>query len=171
VAVITASVSGLASRICVDAGLEPEEVLGCHVQLAQPGTAVVFDWSTYILVWIVCGIAAFLIAQNRGATNAPTWFLVGLLLGPIGILLAAVGAKGPGPTGGVVVGAADELAKLADLRDRGIVTPDEFERQKAALLARSPEPSTAISGRPRLVFYGIVTFLVVVIVWFVIQII
>jgi hypothetical protein len=56
---------------------------------------VYFDWSIAILIWIVCGIATFLIAQNRGATNAPTWFLVGVLLGPIGILLAAVGAKGP----------------------------------------------------------------------------
>lgn len=129
------------------------------------------DWSIYILVWIVCGIAAFLIAQNRGATNAPTWFLVGLLLGPIGILLAAFGAKGPGPTGGVVVGAADELAKLADLRDRGIVTPDEFERQKAGLLARAPEPTTAVTTRPSLLFYGIVTFLVIVLIWLVIQII
>jgi hypothetical protein len=30
---------------------------------------------------------------------------------------------------------ADELAKLADLRDRGVITPQEFEQQKASLLA------------------------------------
>jgi hypothetical protein len=30
---------------------------------------------------------------------------------------------------------ADELAKLADLRDRGVINAEEFERQKAALLA------------------------------------
>jgi putative oligomerization/nucleic acid binding protein len=29
---------------------------------------------------------------------------------------------------------ADQLAKLADLRDRGVITPDEFERQKAKVL-------------------------------------
>ncbi len=130
-----------------------------------------FDWPIYILLGIVCGIAAFAIAQNRGATNAPIWFLVGILLGPIGILLAAVGAKGHGSASGALVGAADELAKLADLRDRGIVSADEFERQKAMLLARPPEPPTAMTGRPRLVFYGVVTFLVFVIVWFMIQII
>lgn len=28
----------------------------------------------------------------------------------------------------------DELSKLADLRDRGVVTPEEFERQKAKIL-------------------------------------
>lgn len=31
---------------------------------------------------------------------------------------------------------ADELAKLAELRDKGIITQEEFEKQKAKLLAR-----------------------------------
>src|SRR6516164_7867221 len=30
---------------------------------------------------------------------------------------------------------ADQLAKLADLRDRGAITPEEFEREKAKVLA------------------------------------
>jgi hypothetical protein len=30
---------------------------------------------------------------------------------------------------------ADQLAKLADLRDRGVITADEFEREKAKILA------------------------------------
>ncbi len=30
---------------------------------------------------------------------------------------------------------ADQLAKLADLRDRGVITPDEFEREKAKILS------------------------------------
>ena len=30
---------------------------------------------------------------------------------------------------------ADQLTKLADLRDRGVITPEEFERQKAKVLA------------------------------------
>jgi PH (Pleckstrin Homology) domain-containing protein/putative oligomerization/nucleic acid binding protein len=38
----------------------------------------------------------------------------------------------PAPAGG---GLADELAKLAALRDQGILTPAEFEAQKARLLA------------------------------------
>ena len=29
---------------------------------------------------------------------------------------------------------ADQLAKLADLRDRGVITPEEFEREKAKVL-------------------------------------
>jgi hypothetical protein len=30
---------------------------------------------------------------------------------------------------------ADQLTKLAELRDRGVITADEFERQKAKVLA------------------------------------
>ncbi len=30
---------------------------------------------------------------------------------------------------------ADQLAKLADLRDRGVITDEEFEREKAKILA------------------------------------
>jgi Short C-terminal domain/Phospholipase_D-nuclease N-terminal len=32
-------------------------------------------------------------------------------------------------------GSADELAKLADLKDRGVITDAEFEQQKAKILA------------------------------------
>ena len=37
-------------------------------------------------------------------------------------------------TGGASTSTADELAKLADLRDRGILSPEEFEEQKRKLL-------------------------------------
>jgi hypothetical protein len=30
---------------------------------------------------------------------------------------------------------ADQMAKLADLRDRGVISPEEFEREKAKVLA------------------------------------
>lgn len=30
---------------------------------------------------------------------------------------------------------ADQLAKLADLRDRGVISAEEFEREKAKILA------------------------------------
>jgi hypothetical protein len=35
------------------------------------------------------------------------------------------------------VSTADQLTKLADLRDRGVITPEEFEREKAKVLAAS----------------------------------
>jgi hypothetical protein len=36
---------------------------------------------------------------------------------------------------------ADELAKLASLRDRGLLTSDEFDAQKAALLGSASPPT------------------------------
>ena len=39
---------------------------------------------------------------------------------------------------------ADELAKLADLRDRGVISPEEFTQAKARLLG-TPAPSPANS--------------------------
>ena len=36
---------------------------------------------------------------------------------------------------------ADELAKLADLRDRGTISDEEFQHAKAKLLGKRPEPS------------------------------
>ena len=36
---------------------------------------------------------------------------------------------------GTPASTADQLAKLADLRDRGVITPEEFEREKARIMA------------------------------------
>jgi|tagenome__1003787_1003787.scaffolds.fasta_scaffold20157540_1 hypothetical protein len=37
---------------------------------------------------------------------------------------------------------ADELGKLADLRDRGTISAEEFAHAKAKVLGREPEPAT-----------------------------
>jgi hypothetical protein len=37
---------------------------------------------------------------------------------------------------------ADELAKLAELRDRGTLSPAEFDRAKAKVLAQEPVPAS-----------------------------
>jgi hypothetical protein len=41
----------------------------------------------------------------------------------------------PTPASGSSASSADQLTKLADLRDRGVITADEFEREKAKILA------------------------------------
>lgn len=43
----------------------------------------------YVVLWLLCGFAAAYIYKNKGR-SAVTAFLVGLLLGPIGIILAAI---------------------------------------------------------------------------------
>jgi hypothetical protein len=53
-------------------------------------------------------------------------------------------------TAGSTTSSADELAKLADLRDRGTISDDEFQHAKAKLLGRQPEAvsPTYTDGRP-----------------------
>ena len=52
----------------------------------------------WVVSWVACAIAAYFTARSRSATNAPTWAAVGFLLGPIGIVLALVGARAPEST-------------------------------------------------------------------------
>lgn len=51
-----------------------------------------FPQDTYLIaigVWVICGIGSYMIAQGKGL-NPTSWFVVGVLLGPLGILLALV---------------------------------------------------------------------------------
>jgi hypothetical protein len=48
-----------------------------------------------IVVWLICGIAAAVVASNRGDSGC-IWFGLGILLGPIGFALAfTTGVKCP----------------------------------------------------------------------------
>src|SRR5262245_13594299 len=105
----------------------------------------------WILIWIFIDI--FRSRDLSGGAKA-LWFLFVLFIPLIGVLvyLIARGGKmheravqdarqqdrefrayvqpaaGPEST-------ADQLANLADLRDRGVITAEEFDRQKAKVLA------------------------------------
>lgn len=46
----------------------------------------------FLVIWLVCGIIAAIIGTNKGRSGCG-WFLVGVLLGPLGIILALVVAK------------------------------------------------------------------------------
>lgn len=48
------------------------------------------DWSIYVIVWLLSGLAAMTIADRRGSTKPTTWFITGLLLGPVGVILSLV---------------------------------------------------------------------------------
>jgi len=113
----------------------------------------VFLWVLWIWVLIYVMIDIFRSRDLSGWAKA-LWFLFVLFIPLIGVLvyLIARGGKmqeravqdarqqdqdfrayvqdaaGSGST-------ADQLSKLADLRDRGVITADEFEREKAKVLA------------------------------------
>ena len=45
-----------------------------------------FDW-TYLYLWAICPFVSALIAWMRGASILK-WFLVGVVFGPLGIIVA-----------------------------------------------------------------------------------
>ncbi len=46
----------------------------------------------WIFFWIFCGVVSAVVASNKGR-SAIGWFFVGILLGPIGIILSLVVSK------------------------------------------------------------------------------
>ena len=82
-------------------------------------------WIVFLVVLPYIGVLAYIVAHGTAWGSASS---------------SAAQARGrsrryalrPPPLAGS--GTADELAKLADLRDRGVLTEDEFNQQKAKIL-------------------------------------
>jgi ABC-type multidrug transport system fused ATPase/permease subunit len=114
---------------------------------------IFFLWVLWIwlLVWIFIDIFR---SRDLSGWAKALWFLFVLFIPLIGVL-AYVIARGDkmqertarearqqdeelrayaGQTAGPQ-SSADQLAKLADLRDRGVISAEEFEREKAKILA------------------------------------
>jgi hypothetical protein len=118
--------------------------------------AEVFLWVMWICVLVMVFMDIFRSHDLSGWAKA-LWFLFVLVIPLIGVLVYLI-ARGssmyerraeryqgqdeayrgsytqqPTPNGPATT--ADQLAKLADLRDRGVISPEEFEREKAKVLA------------------------------------
>jgi membrane protein implicated in regulation of membrane protease activity len=113
----------------------------------------IFLWVLWIWVLIYVFIDIFRSHDLSGWAKA-LWFVFVLFIPLIGVLVYLI-ARGNSMQDRAVQQAqqqdqearqyiqqvagspnsADELAKLADLRDRGVITPDEFAQQKAKILA------------------------------------
>ena len=106
----------------------------------------------WILIWIFIDIFR---SRDLSGWAKALWFLFVLFIPLIGVLVYLIvrgssmheravqdarqqdqefrqyvqqaAASGPAST-------ADQLTKLADLRDRGVISPEEFEREKAKVL-------------------------------------
>jgi hypothetical protein len=115
-------------------------------------------WIVGFFLWIWCAIAVFadLFRSDMSGWAKAGWIILIILLPLFGVLiyLIARGRKmaerasrdaadqeaafqsyvrdAAGPSS-----PADDLAKLADLRDRGVITDAEFEQQKAKVLTGS----------------------------------
>ena len=113
----------------------------------------IFLWVLWIWVLIYVFIDIFRSQDLSGWAKA-LWFLFVLFIPLIGVLVYLI-ARGDKMHERAVREAqqqdrefrayfqdaagsqntADQLAKLADLRDRGVITAEEFEREKAKVLA------------------------------------
>ncbi len=90
-------------------------------------------WFLFVLFIPLIGVLVYLIARGgsmherqvrQAQRDADAFYASGRH--------AAAPSAGDGGGGGST---ADQLAKLADLRDRGVLTPEEFEKEKAKVLA------------------------------------
>jgi membrane protein implicated in regulation of membrane protease activity len=114
----------------------------------------IFLWVIWIWILISIFIDIFRSHDLSGGAKA-LWFLFVLFIPLIGVLVYLI-VRGSSmheraarqarqqdqefrayvqDAAGSQPSTADQLAKLADLRDRGVITPAEFEAQKAKLLA------------------------------------
>ena len=94
-------------------------------------------WLLVLLVFEVFGVLAYLIVRGRGMSVRAN---------------RRAEAKDDESrtkavrTGGSTDNAVDQVAKLADLRERGALTQEEFEQQKDKLLAG--EPAEGLEAQP-----------------------
>ena len=131
---------------------------------------IIFLWVIWIWVLIWVFIDIFRSRDLSGWAKA-LWFLFVLLIPLIGVLAYLIARGGSMQERAVQdaqqqdaelrsyvqetaasapASTADQLAKLADLRDRGVISAEEFEREKARVLAADPAGTWAVqaAGRP-----------------------
>jgi hypothetical protein len=111
---------------------------------------VIWIW---VLIWVFIDIFR---SQDLSGWAKALWFLFVLFIPLIGVLVYLIARGGSmneraaqqarqqdqefrsyvqEAAGDSPASTADQLAKLADLRDRGVISPQEFESQKAKVLA------------------------------------
>jgi Short C-terminal domain/Phospholipase_D-nuclease N-terminal len=113
----------------------------------------IFLWVIWIWILIYVFIDIFRSQDLSGGMKA-VWFIFVLFIPLIGVLVYLIARGGSMHERAVhqaqqqdqearqyireaagTPSSADQLAQLADLRDRGVITPAEFESQKAKILA------------------------------------
>jgi hypothetical protein len=114
-----------------------------------------FLWVIWIWILITVFIDIFRSHDLSGGAKA-LWFLFVLFIPLIGVLVYVIARGGEmheraaqqaqqqdaearayiqRAAASAPASTADQLAKLADLRDRGVISAEEFEREKAKVLA------------------------------------
>ena len=87
-------------------------------------------WSIFIIIVPFLGVLVYLIVRGNSMQEKPLQSAANQEAQFRGYVQSVAATSGS--SGG---GAADELAKLADLRDEGVISEDEFQTAKAKALA------------------------------------
>ena len=116
---------------------------------------IFFLWVAWIWILIIVFIDIFR-SHDLGGFAKALWFLFVLFIPLIGVLVYLIARGGKmqeraarqaeqqdaearayieQAAASSPASSADQLAKLADLRDRGVISAEEFEREKAKVLA------------------------------------
>ena len=115
---------------------------------------IIFLWVLYFWILITVLIDIFR-SHDLNGLEKTLWFLLVVFIPLFGVLVYLIVRGGKmqqhaqrdaqaqdqafrayvQDAAGSQASPADQLAKLADLRDRGVITPEEFEREKAKILA------------------------------------
>jgi hypothetical protein len=112
---------------------------------------ILFVWISWLFVFFHVVIDIFR-SHDMGGFAKAAWFLLVVLIPLLGVLIYVL-ARGDSmrdrdvaraqdqmdayvrQAAGTSGGVADELAKLGELKSSGVISDDEFEAQKAKLLA------------------------------------
>jgi hypothetical protein len=89
-------------------------------------------WTLFLIIAPWLGALAYLIARGRSMNERA--------LAQAQRNERAFGQYVRETAGASTTSTADELSKLADLRDRGTISDEEFQHAKAKLLGKQPEP-------------------------------
>ncbi len=83
-------------------------------------------WCLFVIILPLLGVLIYLIAHGDDMARRETSDAMAAQAAQEGYIRSVAGTS---------ASAADELDKLASLRDRGVITAEEFERQKAKVLS------------------------------------
>jgi hypothetical protein len=92
-------------------------------------------WTVFVIVLPLLGVLVYLIVHGGQMQERSRQQAVAMERAQRDYIKEAAGTQPSEST-------ADELAKLASLRDRGVITDTEFDAQKAALLQPSQQTGT-----------------------------
>jgi phospholipase D-like protein/putative oligomerization/nucleic acid binding protein len=84
-------------------------------------------WFLFVLILPLIGVLVYLLFRGGSMHERSAWQFQSRNLGSRSYF--------PGPAAGPPASTADQLEKLAGLRDHDVITADEFDREKARILA------------------------------------